>query len=294
MRPFEYLAPQTVPEALGLLREHDEKARLLAGGTDLLIFMQEGRAQPDYVVDLAGIDELRGIAYDPTKGLRIGPLTTLRQIELAPVIRQKYPALAQSTFELAGKQIRNMATIGGNTCNASPAADTIPALMALDAVAVIATSSGERRVPYREFFVGPGRTVLQPHQLLTAIELPPPPPGTGSHYIKLSVRRAMDIAIVGLGAAVTLEDGVVKDCRIALGAVGPTVIRADEAEQLLVGNALEDGVLNEVAKAAQKVARPITDQRATAAYRTMMVPVLTQQALRRAATLVLERSVPQQ
>lgn len=283
MRPFEYVVPQTIPEALELLRKYGDSARLLAGGTDLLIYMQDGKLQPEYLVDLSHIDGLRGITYDETQGLRLGSLTSLRDIELSPVIREHYPALAASTYELAGIQIRNMGTIGGNTCNASPAADTIPPLMALDAVAVIAGIGSERRVPYTKFFVGPGKTVMHPDELLTAIELPAPSPRAGSHYIKLAVRRAMDIAIVGLAAAVSLDNGVVKDCRIAMGAVGPTVLRAYEAEDILRGRTLEETTLNAAAKAAQARATPIDDQRASAAYRTMMVEVLTRRALQQAA-----------
>lgn len=285
MRPFEYCAPQTIPDALGVFHTYGDRARPLAGGTDLLIFMQSGRVQPDYVVDLTRLAPLKGLTYDPSQGLRVGALTSLREIELAPVIRAHYPALAVSTFELAGVQIRNMATIGGNTCNASPAADTIPPLLALDAVAVITGATGDRRVPYTDLFQGPGKTGIRRGELLTTIELPPPSPRTGSHYIKLAVRNAMDIAIVGVAASVTLDDGLVKDCRIALGAVASTAIRAYEAEQLLRDRALEDTTLDAVAKAAQAAARPITDQRSSAAYRTMMVGVLTRQALRQAAAV---------
>ena len=283
MRSFSYLAPQTVPEALGLLAEHGPTARILAGGTDLLLLMQDGKIQPDVLVDLAPIRDLRRIGDDDEGGLRMGPLVSLRQIEQDQRVAARYPALAQSTFELAGVQIRNMATIGGNTCNASPAADTIPALMALDAVAVISGPGLQRRVPYRELFIGPGKTVLKAGELLTAIELPPPAPRSGSCYIKLAVRRAMDIAIVGLAAAVELADGVVERCRIVLGAVGPTVMRAPEAEKLLEGSRLDPDVLDRVAEAAQAVARPISDQRASADYRLLMVAVLTRQALRQAA-----------
>ena len=285
MRAFEYVVPQTVPEALSLLQEHGDGARPLAGGTDLLIFMQGGRIQPEYLVDLGRIDGLRGITYDDTGGARIGALTSLRDIERSPIICERYPGLAASTLELAGIQIRNMGTIGGNTCNASPAADTIPPLMALDATAVITGPSGERRTPYADFFHGPGRTDIQPGELLTAIELPPPPPRTGSHYIKLAVRRAMDIAIVGLAATVTLDNGSVKDCRITMGAVGPTVMRAHEAEEIIRGKTPDDAVLAEAAKAAQAAATPIDDQRASASYRKMMVVSLTRQAVQQAIAL---------
>ncbi len=286
MRAFGYSAPETIPEALSLLQEYGDGARLLAGGTDLLIFMQGGRIQPAHLVDLRHISELRGIAYDDTAGARIGALTSLREIERSPIIRNHYPGLAASTFELAGIQIRNMATIGGNTCNASPAADTIPPLMALDATALTTGLNGERRTPYTDFFHGPGKSGIRPGELLTAIELPPPPPYTGSHYIKLAVRRAMDIAIVGLAAAVTMENGTVKDCRITMGAVGPTVKRAYEAEGILRGSTPDKAILVEASKAAQAAATPIDDQRASASYRKMMVASLMRQAVQQAVSLV--------
>ena len=282
MKPIDYCAPSTVPEALGLLRTLGNKARPLAGGTDLMIFLQHGRVDAETLVDLGRIPGLAGIDGLPDGGLHIGALTRLRDIERSPVVRHQYAALAESMRELAGIQIRNMATLGGNTCNASPAADTIPALMALDAVAVIASESGERRVPYTRFFVGPGRTVLAPGELLTAIELPATAPGTGSRYIKLAVRNAMDIAIVGVGVSVTLDGEHVVACRIALGAVGPTVIRADAAEAALQGKLPDEATIQAAADAARDMARPISDQRASAAYRKKMVGVVTRDALRSA------------
>ena len=247
-----------------------------------MIFLQHGRVDADILVDLGRIPGLAGIDSLPGGGLRIGALTRLRDVERSPLIRSQYAALAESMRELAGIQIRNMATLGGNTCNASPAADTIPALMALDAVAVIASESGERRVPYTRFFVGPGRTVLASGELLTAIELPGTAPHTGSRYIKLAVRNAMDIAIVGVGVSVTLDGEHVVACRIALGAVGPTVIRADAAEAALQGKLPDEAAIQTAADAARDMARPISDQRASAAYRKKMVGVITRDALRAA------------
>lgn len=283
MQAFDYHAPQSVSEAVGLLHRFGDKARPLAGGTDVLIFMEGGKIAPENLVDLSRIPDMAAIDYDPERGLRLGALTTMRDIERSPDIRAHYPALTESTLELAGVQIRNMATIGGNTCNASPAADTIPALMALDATAVITGTDGERRVPYTEFFQGPGKTVLAQGELLTAIELPPPAPHAGSHYIKLAVRKAMDIAIVGVGAAVMMDGETVADSRIALGAVGPVVVRAHNAEQILRGNRLDENTLDKVAEAAVAIAAPISDQRASAGYRKKMVGVLTRQALLKAA-----------
>lgn len=285
MQAFDYHAPQSVPEALGLLRQYGDRARPMAGGTDILLFMEGGKIAPENLVDLSRIPDLTEINYDPAHGLRLGALTTMRDIERSPVIRAHYPALTESTLELAGVQIRNMATIGGNTCNASPAADTIPALMALDAVAVISGADGERRVIYTALFQGPGKTVIGQDELLTAIELPPPAPHSGSHYIKLAIRKAMDIAIVGAGASVTLDGDTVTDCRITLGAVGPTVVRACDAENLLRGNPLDETTLNHVAAAATAIANPISDQRASAGYRKKMVGVLTRQVLLKAADI---------
>lgn len=287
MHQFDYFSPTTITEAQEILENKGSETKLLAGGTDLVLFMTEGHVKPPTIVNITGLEDLKGMQYDETTGLRIGPLTTMREIEQSPIVKDKYPALATSTLELAGVQIRNMATIGGNTCNASPAADTTPALMALDAVAVLIGPNGERKVSYTDFFTGPGQTVMQTNELLAAIELPPPPSNTGSHYIKLAVRRAMDIAIVGLGASVTLADGVVQDARITLGAVGPTVVRAIEAEEMLKGKTLEDSTLDQVAKVAVTAGNPIDDVRASADYRKMMIEVLTKRAVQKAAQIAV-------
>lgn len=287
MHQFDYFSPTTITEAQEILENKGSETKLLAGGTDLVLFMTEGHVKPPTIVNITGLEDLKGMQYDEATGLRIGPLTTMREIEQSPIVKDKYPALATSTLELAGVQIRNMATIGGNTCNASPAADTTPALMALDAVAVLIGPNGERKVSYTDFFTGPGQTVMQTNELLAAIELPPPPSNTGSHYIKLAVRRAMDIAIVGLGASVTLADGVVQDARITLGAVGPTVVRAIEAEEMLKGRTLKDSTLDQVAKVAVTAGNPIDDVRASAEYRKMMIEVLTKRAVQKAAQIAV-------
>jgi len=284
---FDFFEPTTVEEACSLLRQYGDEAKALAGGTDLLIFMRERKLNPRYVIHLKTVSGLSGIEYDEEKGLRIGALTTIREVETSPLLREKYPHLAAAATDFASIQIRNLATIGGNVCNASPAGDTLPALLTMDAQAKIVGPAGERTVPLEEFFTGPGRTVLQPGEIVTAFTAPPPAPHTGGVYYKLAARRALDIAFVGVAATVSLAHGNGKcgDVKIALGAVAPTPIRATAAEELLMGQALEDALLEQVGEAAMAAASPITDVRASAEYRRQMVRVLTKRMVKQAYEL---------
>jgi carbon-monoxide dehydrogenase medium subunit len=285
LRGFEYLRPETLKEALALAKKYGKKAKFLAGGTDLLIFISHGRVKADYVIDLKGIPGIGGIKYDAKKGLQIGALTTVREVETSPIVIKRYPILTgAATQEFASIQIRNLATIGGNVCNAAPSADTVPALMALGARAKVVGSSGRRTVPLDEFFTGPGKTVLKADEILSELVIPPPARHTGGHYIKLAARRAMDIAFVGVAAAVQADpkDGAIKDVKIVLGAVAPTPVRALEAERILKGNPLESRIIEEAGEAAEAASRPISDVRASAEYRREMVRVLTKRAVAKA------------
>jgi carbon-monoxide dehydrogenase medium subunit len=277
MHSFGYLEPRSVADAVNLLAEHGTRARLLAGGTDLLIQMETGKYRPETVIYLGRVDELRGISFDPSGGLRVGAGATLRQVENHPAIVEGYPALARGAREVGSVQIRNLATLAGNVCNASPSADTSPALLAYDASVEILGPRGNRTVPVQQFWTGPGRTDLRPDELVTALLLPPPRPGRRSYYHKLAVRKAMDLAMVGLTVALTPEGDGARDVRIALGAVAPVCLRAGEAEAALerVGPA----AIEEASLLAARAASPIDDQRASAAYRREMVRVLTARAL---------------
>lgn len=273
MRRFAYHEPATLDEAVALLAAPN--AQILAGGTDLLVELKEQLRRADSVVNIKRIRGLTGLAYEEKQGLRIGALATSREVEISPVVLQKYRSLAQSVRELGSIQVRHRATIIGNVCRASPSADTIPPLIADGASVRIHGARGERVVKLEDFFLGPGKTVLQPGDVVTEIVVPPPPSGTGKIYIKHGRRKAMELATVGV--AVTHVPGV--ETRIVLGAVAPTPIRARQAEALLRGKRLTPELIEQAAKAAVAESRPISNVRATAEYRREMVGVLTRRAL---------------
>ena len=276
---FEYLDPKTIEEACSLLSQHGDKARLIAGGTDLLIIMKHKEVTPEYLVGLKGIPNLDSIDAD-AEGVRIGALATLRSIGNSAVVRERFPFLADIAGKMATHQIRNMGTIGGNICNAAPSADTAPSLICLGAKAKLVGPKKERIVAVEEFFTGPGETVLKAGEILTEIQVPNQPAHTGGAYLRLT-RLSVDLAVVGVAALVTLEGkgGLCKEARIALGAVAPTPIRAKKAEGVITGKKIENGLIEEAAQIASEEARPITDVRGSAPYRTDIVRVLTKRAI---------------
>jgi len=278
MKPFEYFAPATLYEACHLLAAHKGEARVIAGGTDLLLKMKAGalRADPKAIVNIKRLHELRGLA-DRQSVIGIGALTTLEELRGSPLVRERLPALAEAANTMASVQIRNLATVGGNLCNAAPSADLAPILIALEAVAVISSPSGGRRLPLDEFFVGPGQTVLTPGELLLAIEVPLP--AGRSAYLKHSPRQHMDIAVVGVGLALKLEADRCESARVVLGAVAPVPWRARRAEEELTGSRLNPERISRAASLAAEEAMPIDDVRGSAWYRRRMVEVLTRRGL---------------
>ncbi|MCH7712721.1 MAG: xanthine dehydrogenase family protein subunit M [Chloroflexi bacterium] len=284
MARFEYLEARTLRQAISLLQRHGDEARIVAGSTDFLVRWRLGVWQPKYVVNIGRISSLGRISYSRRLGLRLGALATLNDLETHPQIRRNYPALSAAASSFAGVQVRNLATVGGNICNASPAGDTLPALLAFDAQCKIVGPDGERWVPLDEFFTGPGQTVLQRAEILTEVRLPPPLPNTGSLYIKHSPRGAMDIATLGVASVISLEGSgrVCRNVRIGLGAVAPTPIRATSAESLLWGREITPELITSAAQAAKADAKPIDDVRGTAEHRQDMVEILTQRTLERA------------
>ena len=276
MRAFRYCTPQGLDEALALLTQNG--AVPLAGGTDLFLRMERRQTQPEAVVDLKRIPGMDGI--EPAdRGLRIGALTLMETLSASPLLRDGYPALCEAARVVGSTQTRNRATIGGNLANASPAADTATPLMALGAVVEAAGADGTRELAVDQLFQGPGRTTLRDGELLTAVLVPPVPALSGSSFQRC-VRTAMDIAVVNCAAFVRLdEDGVVVDARVALGAVGPTPLRAASAESCLKGHGFSARTAEEVAECAADDARPIDDVRAGADYRREMVRVLTRRAI---------------
>jgi len=280
MKRFDYLIPKTIPEALAMLSDRSE-AIPLAGGTDILVQMKTGQRAVKALVSLKRLSELHSYSHNGT--LTLGSAVTLGQICADQQIQQEYPALSISVSLIGSRQIRNMATIGGNVCNAAPSADTAPALLALDARAVIVGSQGERVIPLTAFFLEPGRTTLQAGELLKDILIPKPANRSGSFYVRHTPRARMDTAIAAAAAAVTVgADDVITDARLALGAVAPIPMRAVAAEALLVGQHLTDELLQKVGAAAAKDTQPIDDLRASAEYRRHLADVLSQRALRNA------------
>lgn len=279
MRRFEIALPGSVEECLRVLGERGPEARMVAGGTDLLPQLKNGLLRPGWVIDLSGVDALRSLQAANGHGLRIGAGVTARRLELDPAVRASHPALAESGALVGSVQVRNLATLGGNLCNAAPSADMAPPLLAHDAEAVIAGRSGRRRVPIAEFFTGVRQTVLAPDELLVEIAVPAPGPGSGSSYLRHTPRRELDIAVVGVASQLTLASGVCAKARIALAAVAPTPVRAIAAEQWLQGHPPTPERLERAAELAVEAARPISDQRGSADFRRHLVRVLTRRTL---------------
>jgi carbon-monoxide dehydrogenase medium subunit len=291
MNRFDYREAQTLPEAIAWLGQ-DEGTRIMAGATDVLVRWRQGVWQPRYVLNIKRIPGLDGVHYSAETGLRLGPLVTIRTLELHPVIRTHYPALTQAATTFAGVQIRHLATVGGNVCNASPAGDTLPALLAYGTECRVVGPAGERLVPLERFFLGPGQTVLQPAEILVELRLPPSSPHTGALYIKHSPRSTMDIAVVGVACVVSFHHDVCQEVRIALGAVAPTVIRARSAEALLTGQPLDAERVERAARAAVEDAHPIDDIRGTAYHRRTLIAPLVRRTLHYAVQMALGTNLP--
>lgn len=283
MSRFE--APTEVEAAVTLLAG-EEGARVLSGGTDLLVQMRLGAGAPPLFVDVKRIPRLSAVRLD-SDGLRIGAAVPAAEIYENESIRSLWPGLAEATDLIGSTQIQGRATWSGNLCNASPAADSVPALIACGATAVIAGPAGERRVAVEEFATGPGQTVLERGELVVEFEVPAPAPHASDAYLRLIPRTEMDIAVVGAGVALTLDDGgTVTEARVALGAVAPKAIRVPEAEAALVGSRGEEAALEAAAAASTAAANPIDDKRGTVAYRKKIAGVLTT----RAAKIAYERA----
>ena len=288
MHRFEYSAPQSLEEALTLLKERGDGVKLLAGGTDLLVHMKEGGLHPPAVIAIHTLPELRGIEFDEAAGLRIGAGVDMATVEAFPGVRERFTALAEGAGIVGSVQTRNMATLGGNVANAAPSADAVPPLVVLDAVVEIAGPTGSRQAPVGELSTGPGETTLAPNEILVAVRLPTPPARTGSVYQRHTPRKIMDIAAVGVGIRLSLaaDTDTIEEARICLGAVGPTVFRATAAEEALTGQAPSDELFGRAAELAQAAASPVSDVRGSAEFRRHLVGVKTQRCL----AIALERA----
>jgi CO/xanthine dehydrogenase FAD-binding subunit len=280
MKNFDYIKVKDLDEATKVLSQHGENAQVLAGGTDVLVKLKERSIAPEILVDIKGIQVLSGIEYQDFKGMIVGPLTTIREIETSPVVREHLPVLAHAAHLLGSVQVRYRATIGGNLCNALPSADTGPYLIAMGAEAEVSGPGGKRKILVEDIFAASGENSLQPAEVMTAIEIPPWSRFTGGAYIKHAIKNAVDVAIVNVGVMVVTDPQkkILREARIALGAVGPRPIRPKEAEEFLKGKPVEEGVIAKAAELASLAARP----RTMPEYKTEMVLVLTKRALREA------------
>jgi carbon-monoxide dehydrogenase medium subunit len=311
MKKFDYLKPKSLDEALTFLDQYGSKARLIAGGTDVIVMIKQKEISPDILISLQGIPGLDRIAYNGS--LSIGPMVTHRAIEKSEVIRKNFSALTDAVDVLGSVQIRNVATIGGNISTAAPSADTAAPLLALGAQVKLKTKKAERVIPIERFFTGPGETVLEKDEVLTEIIIPKPLPNTGSAYWKHQRRGALDLPILGVAVLLSLDKATVtcsdllctaspistalhslegdevvcKEVRIALGVAAPTPMRATQAEKLLRGKKISDELLEEVAVTTVKEAQPRDSIRGEAWYRRDMIKVL----VKRMAMRCIERVI---
>ena len=278
---FEYLAPRTIAEACDLLAAHHDRAELLAGGTDLLLQMPRRETTPSHVIGLKGVAEMAGIRVLDDGGVAIGAMTTLQAFLSSPIVRGRYPVLAEAAATIGGVELRNVATVGGNIAGALPCADLPPALITLGATVRLASDNGERVVPLDEFFPQFGTTAARPDELLTTILLPDIPSFSGGAYLKFHDRQSMDMTTVGVGAFVTLEeDGkIFRNVRIALASSAPVPLRARKSEALLRGRPCTDEALEAAALAVCEEANPRSSWRASRDYRFELLRGLTKRAI---------------
>ena len=285
MREFDFLTPRSVDEAIAFMSDREGEVHILAGGTDLLLGMREGTITPRAVMSLKKLSDFRTIEHSNDSGLRLGAMVTLRQVVRSTQIRERYPSLADAALLMASEQIRSLATVGGNLCNAAPSADMAPPLIALDAMVRLIGPEGERRLPLEEFFLGPGSTALDAGEMLAEIEVPPTERKT--RYMRLAPRAHMDIAVVGVAAGIQLNNSKVRAARIVLGAVAPVPLRVYPAEEALIGEALTEAAIEAASTIAAEECSPISDLRGSDWYRRRMVGVLVNRALHSFSETVL-------
>ncbi|MCP4666205.1 MAG: xanthine dehydrogenase family protein subunit M [Deltaproteobacteria bacterium] len=279
---FEYLGPDTMEAACAILAEKGGAVHVLAGGSDLMLKITHGMVKPECVMGLKKIKGLDEILFDPKRGLRIGAMARLVDVATHPAILKRYPAVARGAGETANTQIRNMGTVIGNICNAAPSADNAPALMAMRASVILASLGKEREVALDRFFKGPGQTMRRPDELVTAVTVPLPRPRSGASYQHISPRGKVDISAVCVGVMLVMDGKTCETARVVLGAVAPVPMRALKTEQLLEGRVVTDSVIDKAGRIAASEARPISDVRASAAYRRQMVSVLTRRGIKEA------------
>lgn len=283
MKPyaFNYHTPETVAEACAIMAGLGDDSAFIAGGTDLVVKLKKGLVRFSDLVSLGKIDELKGIERR-ADGWSFGAATPLSALEFHPGLKEELPVLSYAASEIGSSTLRNLATIGGNICNAAPSADMIPPLIALDARVVVSNGSSSREIPLVDFFLAKGRVDVNKGELMTEVVVPHPADDVRVTYLFQTHRRAMDVATVGVAGALKVDqDGLCRDARIVLGAVSPVIGRSKAAEELLIGKRVDDLPLDQVCAAARDSVQPITDIRATKEYRSEMIAVLTERVIKK-------------
>lgn len=286
MTEIRYIAPQTLDEAVGAYAAAAGAARILAGGTDLLVQMRAGVVRPGTIIDIKKIAETTGIEETADGGFVIGAAVSGAVLAEHPRFGKVWPGVLEAVNLIGSTQVQGRASPGGNLCNGSPAGDSVPAMVAAGAIVTIQGPNGRRTLPVEAVPAGPGRLNLTPGEILVSFTLPPRPKGSSDAYLRMIPRTEMDIAVVGVGVSLTLENGVVKAARVGLGAVAPTVLLVEDAAKALIGSKLEPAALDAAAAACSAACRPINDKRGTIVYRTKVAGVL----LKRAAAIAAERA----
>ncbi len=283
---LDYTAPSTVEEAIRILAEAPGTAKVLSGGTDLLVQLRSGRTKPDLIVDIKKIPGMSGIR-ERDGAFVIGAATPGAVIGECEALKRVWPGVVEAANLIGSTQVQGRASLAGNLCNASPAADSVPALIAARATCVVVGANGRREVPVESIPTGPGRTSLRPDEFIIEFHLPKRPPRSADAYLRFIPRTEMDIAVVGAGVSVTLDPGgACTDARVVLGAVAPTAILVPEAAAALIGHTLDETVLAALDQAARRACKPIDDKRGTIEYRTKVAGVMA----RRAAVIAYERA----
>jgi CO/xanthine dehydrogenase FAD-binding subunit len=281
LQAFDYLRADSIPEVLSLLEKEGENARILSGGTDLLVQLREGRLAANLLVDIKSIPEVNAISFTPGEGLFIGAAVSCARICRDPLVTRHYPGLVDAVSLIGGTQIQGRASLGGNLCNASPAADSIPALIVHSAVCEIASPAGFRFLPAEHFCTAPGQTVLLSSEFLIGFRIMTPPQHFGAAYLRFTPRNEMDIGVVGAGASLVLDEEktAILSARLALGAVAPTPLLVQDAGEFLSGKDISTAVIDQAASLAQSAVKPIDDMRGTVTQRKHLAAVLSRRVL---------------
>lgn len=286
MTDMQYVAPSTLDEAVSAYAAANGDGRILAGGTDLLVQMRAGMVTPGLIVDIKNVAEMTSIEETSDGGFVVGAAVSGAVLEEHPKFGSVWPGVLEALNLIGSTQVQGRASAGGNLCNGSPAADSVPALIAAGAIATVQGPNGRREIAVEDVPTGPGSTSLAPGEILVSFTFPPRPPGSSDAYLRMIPRTEMDIAVVGVGVSLTLENGVCTTARVGLGAVAPTVLLVEDAANALIGTKLDDAAIEAAAAACSAACNPIDDKRGTIAYRTKVAGVL----LKRTADIAANRA----